>query len=115
MAAAAGPVERIAPGALAGRPVLPDYPAPLVTLEPRRRLPSRSEIPWTELRRHAREIYGYLARGWSALAQAERLELSELLRKSRGRPRNLTRDEARRLGQLVARAASAAAARNRRR
>jgi hypothetical protein len=83
--------------------------------EPRRRLPSRSEIPWEELRRRATVVYGYVQRGWSELSAAERGELGRLLRKSKGRPRNLTRDEARRFGRLVARAASAAAARERRR
>jgi hypothetical protein len=83
--------------------------------QPRRQLPSRSEIPWAELRRRAGVAYTYLERGWSALTPEERNELGQLLRKSRGRPRNLTRDEARRFGQLVARAASAAAARDLRR
>jgi hypothetical protein len=82
--------------------------------QPRRRLPSRSEIPWAELRSRARVVYTYLERGWSALTPAERNELGNLLRKSRGRPGNLTRDEARRFGQLVARAASAVATRERR-
>jgi hypothetical protein len=80
--------------------------------EPRRRLPTRSEIPWSELRRRAVVAYDLLQRGWNELSAAERSELGTLLRKSRGRPRNLTRDEARRFGQLVARAASGAAKRH---
>jgi hypothetical protein len=83
--------------------------------EPRRRLPSRTEIPWEDLRRRAIVVYTYLERGWSELSAAERTEVGRLLRKSRGRPRNLSRDEARRLGQIVARAARAAATRERRR
>jgi hypothetical protein len=79
--------------------------------QPRRRLPTRSEIPWTELRRRAVVAYDYLQRGWNELTAAERSELGTLLRKSRGRPRNLTREEARRFGQLVARAARGAATR----
>lgn len=82
--------------------------------EPRRRLPSRSEIPWSELRRHASTVYSYVSRGWSELTAMERRELGGLVRKSRGRPRNLTRAEARRLGELVARAASAATRRDHR-
>jgi hypothetical protein len=79
--------------------------------EPRRRLPSRSEIPWAELRRRAAVAYDYLQRGWNELSAAERSELGDLLRKSKGRPRNLTREEARRFGQLVGRAARGAATR----
>jgi hypothetical protein len=80
--------------------------------EPRRRLPTRSEIPWSELRRRAAVAYDLLQRGWNELSAAERSELGNLLRKSRGRPRNLSRDEARRFGQLVARAASGATKRH---
>jgi hypothetical protein len=76
--------------------------------QPRRRLPAPSEIPWPELRRRAAVTYKYLQRGWDELSAAERSELGRLLRKSRGRPRNLTRDEARRFGQIVARAARGA-------
>jgi hypothetical protein len=83
--------------------------------EPRRRLPSRTEIPWEELRRRSAVVYEYVRRGWSELSAAERSELGRLLRKSKGRPRNLSKDEARRFGQLIARAASAAVARERRR
>jgi hypothetical protein len=76
--------------------------------EPRRRLPAPKEIPWTEVRKRAGVAYDYIQRGWNELSAAERSELGALLRKSRGRPRNLTRDEARRFGQLVARAARGA-------
>jgi hypothetical protein len=82
-----------------------------------RRLPSRSEIPWPELRRRALVVYLWLQAGWSELSASERAEVANLLRKSRGRPRNLTKEEAKRLGALAGRAASAAArvARRRRR
>ena len=74
-----------------------------------RRLPSRREIPWAELRRSAAIVYIWLQAGWSELSSAERNEVRKLLSKSRGRPRNLTKAEAKRLGQLAGRAASAAA------
>ena len=80
-----------------------------------RRLPTRSEIPWTELRRRAGIVYAWLQAGWSELSASERAEVSRLLRKSRGRPRNLSKDEAKRLGALAGRAASAAASARRRR
>ena len=76
--------------------------------QPRRRLPAPQEIPWAELRRRGSIAYEYIQRGWNELTVAERNELARLLRKSRGRPKNLTRDEARRFGQLVARAARGA-------
>ena len=74
-----------------------------------RRLPSRNEIPWPELRRRAVIVYLWLQAGWNELSAAERREVGELLTKSRGRPRNLTKAEAKRLGSLAGRAASAAA------
>jgi hypothetical protein len=74
-----------------------------------RRLPSRSEIPWGELRRRAFVVYLWLQAGWNELSSAERDEVRKLLTKSRGRPRNLTKAEAKRLGALAGRAASAAA------
>ena len=74
-----------------------------------RRLPSRNEIPWTELRRRAAIVYIWLQAGWSELSSAERQEVRKLVTKSRGRPRNLNKAEAKRLGQLAGRAASAAA------
>jgi hypothetical protein len=78
-----------------------------------RRLPSTREIPWAELRRRASIVYLWLQAGWSELSAAERAEIRTLLTKSRGRPRNLTKTEAKRLGQLAGRAASAAARRRR--
>jgi hypothetical protein len=78
-----------------------------------RRLPSTREIPWAELRRRAGIVYLWLQAGWSELSAAERAEIRTLLTKSRGRPRNLTKTEAKRLGQLAGRAASAAARRRR--
>jgi hypothetical protein len=79
-----------------------------------RRLPSTREIPWTELRRRAAIVYLWLQDGWNELSAAERAEVAKLLRKSRGRPRNLTKPEAKRLGQLAGRAASVAARRRHR-
>jgi len=79
-----------------------------------RRLPSAREIPWGELRRRAAIVFLWLEAGWNELSSAEREEVRRLVTKSRGRPRNLTRPEAKRLGQLAGRAASAAARRARR-
>jgi hypothetical protein len=84
-------------------------------MPPTRRLPSKSEIPWAELRRRALIVYLWLQAGWNELSSAERDEVRKLLTKSRGRPRNLTRAEAKRLGSLAGRAASAAARVRRRR
>jgi alpha-ketoglutarate-dependent taurine dioxygenase len=75
---------------------------------PRRRLPSPREVPWNELRHRAATVFRYLQAGWDELSAAEREEVRRLVTKSRGRPRNLSRDEARRLGQLAGRAARAA-------
>jgi hypothetical protein len=77
--------------------------------EPRRRLPQAREIPWTELRRRAFVVFLMLQAGWGELTAAEREEARTLVTKSRGRPRNLSRQEARRLGALAGRAARAAA------
>jgi hypothetical protein len=74
-----------------------------------RRLPSTRNVPWTELRRYAAVLFFMLQRGWKELSAAEREEARRLVTKSRGRPRNLNRDEARRLGHLAGRAARAAA------
>ena len=74
-----------------------------------RRLPSKSEIPWGELRRRAFVVYLWLQAGWNELSSSERDEVRKLLTKSRGRPGNLTKAEAKRLGALAGRAASAAA------
>jgi hypothetical protein len=82
--------------------------------QPRRRLPSTREIPWAQLRRHATIIFLMLRAGWTALSSDERAEARQLVTKSRGRPRNLSRDEARRLGSLAGRAARAAAGTRRR-
>ena len=81
---------------------------------PRRRLPSRQDIPWAELRRRSAVVFLWLQAGWTALPADEREEVRRLLVKSRGRPSNLTREEARRLGRLAGRAAAAAAAVRRR-
>ena len=77
--------------------------------QPRRPLPERArDIPWAELRRHATTVFTYLQAGWAALSEAERREAGRLITKSRGRPRNLTKEEARRLGVLASKAAAAA-------
>ena len=78
--------------------------------QPRRpQLPDRvREIPWPELRRHASAVFLMLQAGWVALDERERARVSELVRKSRGRPSNLTKSETRELGGLAGRAASAA-------
>ena len=83
---------------------------------PRRRptLPSRQEVPWTELRRRATVVFLWLRQGWTALTPAEREEAWRLVRKSGGNPRRLTSEEARTLGRLAAKAAGRAAAERRR-
>ena len=75
----------------------------------RRPLPKAEEIPWAELRRRSTIVYLWLQAGWTALTPAEREQVRKLLVKSRGRPSRLTRDEARTLGSLAGRAATAAA------
>lgn len=78
--------------------------------EPRRRqLPVPQDIPWTELRRRSAIVFMWLQAGWSALSAEEREEVRRLLVKSKGRPNRLSKTEARRLGALAGRAASAAA------
>jgi hypothetical protein len=78
--------------------------------QPRRPLPQLPrDVPWRELRRRATVVFLWLQAGWTALSQAEREEARRLVVRSRGRPGNLSRDEARRLGRLAAKAASAAA------
>jgi hypothetical protein len=78
--------------------------------EKRRSLPKANEIPWAELRRRSTIVFMWLQAGWSALSDDEREQVRKLLVKSRGRPNRLTREEARTLGRLAGRAASAAAA-----
>ena len=80
---------------------------------PRRRLPQIADVPWGEFRRRATVVFLWLQAGWTALSEAERDEVRQLVTKSRGRPGKLTHDEARRLGRLAAKAANAAAARRR--
>jgi hypothetical protein len=70
-------------------------------------------VPWRELRRRATVVFLWLQAGWGALSEAEREEVRRLVSKSRGRPGNLSRDEARRLGGIAAKAAGAAARRRR--
>ena len=77
--------------------------------ESRRRLPQAREIPWTELRRRAVVVFLMLQAGWNELTHDEREEARLLVTKSRGRPRNLNKQETRRLGSLAGKAARAAA------
>lgn len=79
-----------------------------------RRLPQVRDVPWGEFRQRASAIFLMLQAGWMAMTPAEREEVRRLITKSRGRPRNLSRDESRRLGRLAAKAASAAAEQRRR-
>ena len=75
----------------------------------RRPLPKAEEIPWAELRRRSTIVFLWLQAGWSALSADEREQVRKLLVKSKGRPNRLSKDEARTLGRLAGRAASAAA------
>ena len=77
--------------------------------EPRRSLPVPKDIPWTELRRRSAIVFAWLQAGWSSLSAEEREEVGRLIAKSKGRPNRLSKTEARRLGALAGRAASAAA------
>jgi hypothetical protein len=81
--------------------------------QPRRPVPQLRDIRWREHRRRATELLRWLQAGWAALSQAERDEVRRLVTQSRGRPRNLTREETRRLGRLAAKAANGAATRRR--
>jgi hypothetical protein len=81
--------------------------------QPKRALTHVRNVPWAEFRRRATVVYLWLQAGWTALTPAEREEATRLITKSKGRPKNLSRTEARRLGRLAAKAGSAAAARSR--
>ena len=81
--------------------------------QPKRRLPQIRDVPWDDLRRRATVVFLWLQDGWSSLSDTEQEEVRRLVSKSRGRPRNLSPDEARRLGGLAAKAANAAANRRR--
>ena len=76
----------------------------------RRPIPKPEEIPWAELRRRSGIVFLWLQAGWSALSAEEREQVRVLLVRSRGRPNRLSKAEARQLGRLAGRAASAAAA-----
>jgi hypothetical protein len=79
-----------------------------------RRLPAQvRDVPWEELRRRATIIFLWLQAGWTSLTPDEREEVRGLVSRSRGRPRNLTSVETRRLASLAAKAANAAARRRR--
>ena len=75
----------------------------------RRPLPKPEEIPWAELRRRSGIVFLWLQAGWNALSADEREQVRQLLVKSKGRPNRLSKAEARQLGRLAGRAASAAA------
>jgi hypothetical protein len=76
---------------------------------PKRRLPQRvKDVPWVEFRRRASAVFLMLQAGWTALNDAEREEVRRLITKSKGRPNQLSKPEARRLGLLAAKAARAA-------
>jgi hypothetical protein len=77
----------------------------------KRRLPQVREVPWGEFRRRATVIFVWLQAGWSTLSEGEREEVRKLVTKSKGRPKNLSKDEAKRLGNLAAKAAGGAARR----
>lgn len=79
-----------------------------------RRLPSVQRADWPELRRRASTVFLLLQAGWAALDDREREQVRALVAKSRGNPRRLTKDEARQLGRLAGKAATAAAATRRR-
>ncbi|WP_028062137.1 hypothetical protein [Solirubrobacter soli] len=82
--------------------------------QPKRRLPQVRDVPWSEFRRRAAVAFVALQAGWMALSAAEREEVRRLIVKSKGRPKTLSKLEARRLGALAAKAAQAAAVRGRR-
>jgi hypothetical protein len=79
--------------------------------EPKRLVPQVRDVAWDELRRRATTSFLWLQAGWTVLTESERDEVRRLVAKSRGRPGRLTRDEARRLGRIAAKAAQAAAKR----
>ena len=76
----------------------------------KRRLPQVRNVPWVEFRRHATTAFLMLQAGWAVLSDEERKEARKLVTKSRGNPKNLTKLEARKLGKLAAKAATAASA-----
>ena len=75
----------------------------------RRPIPKPDEIPWGELRRRSSIVFLWLQAGWNALSADERDQVRQLLVKSKGRPNRLSKNEARQLGRLAGRAATAAA------
>lgn len=77
---------------------------------PKRRLPAVRNVPWGEFRRHAATAFLMLQAGWASLSEEERRDARKLVTKSRGNPKNLTKLEARKLGKLAAKAATAASA-----
>lgn len=76
----------------------------------KRRLPQVRNVPWAEFRKQATTAFLMLQAGWSALSEEERKDARRLVTKSKGNPKNLTKLEARKLGKLAAKAATAASA-----
>ena len=66
-------------------------------------LPER-RIDWVRVRELARTSAHHGQRLWGNLTPREREELWALVKRSGGNPRRLTRDETKRIGQLLARA-----------
>ena len=82
---------------------------------PKRRLPQTfRDVPWKEFRQRASTVFLMLQAGWTVLSEAERDEAKRLITKSKGRPRNLTSAESRKLGRIAAKAARAATSQRRR-
>ena len=79
----------------------------LMAQPPTRRLPQVRDVPWGEFRRRASTVFLMLQAGWDALSVQERDEARRLITQSKGRPRNLSSQEARRLGLIAAKAARA--------
>ena len=74
-----------------------------------RNLPSRRQVPWSEVRQQAQLVYEWLRVGWDALSAEEREQARKLLVKSKGRVNRLSKEEARTLGKIAGRAAGAVA------
>jgi len=58
-------------------------------------------MSWTALYKAAMWLYGKGQQAWDNLPSAERSELGQILRKSKGRRANLTTRETERLRELV--------------
>ncbi len=58
-------------------------------------------VPWIRVLMMGAEALPVLRRHWGNLAPSERRELAELLRRSRGRPRNLSAGERERFQSIL--------------